>query len=261
MSLKHYLRLQHISLQQAKHWVLKHISLAFGPQQLTVLLGPNGSGKTSLLKLCAGLWQPSQGQITLYDKNLGDYPRRQLAQQLTFVPQKIHFHFAFTVKETVMMGRHPHLNRFQNTHAHDEQCVAEALRHTDLMHLAHRPVTQLSGGEQQRVSIARSLATQAPIILLDEPTANLDIAHSLSLFNLLRELAQQGKTIIFSTHDLNQIINYADQAILLNQGTVYHADTPEKVLTEAAVQQVFKVNLEKRQFSQQATSLFFSKMQ
>ncbi|MEJ7710913.1 MAG: ABC transporter ATP-binding protein, partial [Pyrinomonadaceae bacterium] len=157
------------------------------PGQLTALVGPNGSGKTTLLRLLAGLWQPSQGRATLDDEDLRKLSRRVIAQRVSFVPQDTHLSFDFTVRETIAMGRHPYLGRFESEGARDREAISDAMERSDVAHLAHRLVTELSGGERQRVVIARSLATRAGAILLDEPTANLDVAHSARCARLVRK--------------------------------------------------------------------------
>jgi iron complex transport system ATP-binding protein len=227
----------------ADHWLVQDVSLSLAEGQLTALLGPNGAGKTTLLRLLAGLWQPTEGKVLLNGRKLSDYS--QLARYMTYVPQKTIMNFAFTVKEVVMMGRYPHLGRFQTESLSDYQAVERAMLKMDIAHLAERLVTQLSGGEQQRVVIARSLATKADIILLDEPIASLDIAHALDILELLQILAQEGKTIIFSMHDINMAIRYAHQVILISQGHIFAQGLAESVLTEAAIEAVFKVKAEK----------------
>lgn len=239
------LTLQNVGFALEGHWLMQAASLVLSSGQLTAILGPNGAGKTTLLRLLAGLWQPTQGNVKLNDWELSQFRRRQLAQYLTFVPHNTTVNFAFTVKEVVMMGRHAHLRRLQPPTDYDYYCVEQAMLKVDIAYLAQRPITELSGGEQQRVLIARSLATEAKIILLDEPTANLDVAHALEILNLLKQLTQAGKTVAFSIHDLNTASRYADQIVLVHNNHIVAVGLPEEVLTEKTITTVFGVQVEK----------------
>jgi iron complex transport system ATP-binding protein len=212
---------------------------------LTVLVGPNGSGKTTLLRLLAGLWAPSEGQVTLGGREISSLPRRELARHVAFVPQDTHFDFAFTVRDVVMMGRHPHLDRFEREREQDRRCVEEAMARADIIHLKDRLVTEISGGERQRVIIARSLATEADTILLDEPTASLDIAHVLDVLDLCHRLAGGGKTIALAIHDLNAAMRYATEVMLLHSGRVVASGKPADVITDSAVCKIFGVHVER----------------
>jgi len=177
------------------HWLVRGASVTLRAGEVTAFIGPNGAGKTTLLRLLAGLLSPSEGAVTLDGHHVQALGRRALAQRLAFMPQDTHMPFVFTVREIVEMGRHPHLRRFEPLLQRDHDIVDAAMHDADVLHLAQRTVTTLSGGERQRVIIARSLATQADVLLLDEPTANLDIAHALAVLDLCQHLAAAGKTI------------------------------------------------------------------
>jgi len=239
------LALHHAGVEIDGRQLIQEASLTLSPGQLTAFIGPNGAGKTTLLRLLAGLWQPTEGVVTLNGRKLSQFQRRLLAQQIAFVPQNTDISFTFSVKDIVMMGRNPHLGRFVPENLYDHECVEEAMLKTDVLHLANRPVTELSGGERQRVVIARSLATFAPIILLDEPTASLDIAHALEILDLLKALSEAGKTIAFSMHDINTAVRYANQVVLVHQGRIVDLGLPDQVLTEAVMDKVFGVKIEK----------------
>lgn len=226
-------------------WLVRHATLELHPQQLTALVGPNGSGKTTLLRLLAGLWHTSEGRGTLDNADLRSLGRRFVARRVSFVPQDTHLAFDFTVRETIAMGRHPHLGRFEREGPCDREAIAEAMARADVAHLAERAVTELSGGERQRVVIARSLATRAGAILLDEPTANLDIAHALDVLDLCQQLTAEGTTICVALHDLNLAARYAAQAVLLSGGSIIAAGPPDEVLTNAAIAAVFGVRAER----------------
>ncbi|MCK5877490.1 MAG: ABC transporter ATP-binding protein [Candidatus Marithrix sp.] len=237
------LRLQQVGLKIKNHWLVRNISIILPPQKLTVLIGPNGAGKTTLLKLLAGLWKPTDGLATLNDTNLQKLPRIELAKRLTLVTQNSNITFAFTVQDIVMMGRNPHLRRFRSEIGIDY--VKQAMEKTNVIHLADRLVTSLSSGEMQRVMIARSLATQAKIILLDEPISNLDISHVIKILDLLKELVADGHTIVLSIHDINWAVRYADNIILINQGNIVSNGSPNKVLTNRIINDIFQVSVEK----------------
>jgi len=257
--MKNTLILNRAGIEIDNHWLVKNVSLSLLSGQLTAFIGPNGAGKTTLLRLLAGLWQPTEGSVTFNGRELQLFHRQALAQNITFVPQNTHIGFAITVKDIVMMGRNPHLKRFQHETDYDHECAKKAMIKTDVLHLANRLITDLSGGERQRVVIARSLATEANIILLDEPTASLDIAHSLEVLDLSKELAREGKTVAFSIHDINHAMRYANQIALVHKGSLFDFGLPEKVLTDEAIGEVFGVCVERVPVGGKNTVFFFTK--
>lgn len=226
-------------------WLVQEATLSLRPQALTAFVGPNGAGKTTLLRLLAGLWQPTAGAVLLGGRFLDSFSRRELARRIAYAPQDTHMEFAFTVRDCIAAGRHPHLGRFDREGAHDRRAIDDAMHRADVSHLAARLVTELSGGERQRVALARSLATEAGIILLDEPVANLDIGHALDLLDLCRELTRAGKTIIVALHDLNLAARYASDLVMLAAGRIIAADTPAAVLTDDRLARVFGVRPER----------------
>ncbi|MFP5262278.1 MAG: ABC transporter ATP-binding protein [Blastocatellia bacterium] len=239
------MRLHGVGLEIDGRWLVKDASLSLPAGRLTALVGLNGSGKTTLLRLLAGLWPPSEGKVVLGGREISSIPRRELARHVSYVPQDTHLGFAFTVRDVVMMGRHPHLGRFERERERDRRSVESAMCRADVLALADRSVTEISGGERQRVIIARSLATEAAAILLDEPTANLDIAHVLDVLNLCRQLAGEGKVIALATHDLNAAARYADQIVLLQAGRVVACGPPDDVITDSAIRKIFGVQVER----------------
>ncbi len=232
-----------VSLRGRK--VVREVSVSFRAGELAVVIGPNGAGKTTLLRVLAGLQHIDSGAVTLRGKELGTIPRRMLARSLSLVPQNTGFPFSFSVREVVAAGRNPHLGRFERERESDRAAIEEALEQTDCVDLAGRSVTELSGGERQRVMIARSLATQAEIILLDEPTANLDPAHAIDVLDLCRRLTAGGKVVVLTTQDLPMAARYADRVVLMKSGAVVVSGTRDEVLTEAAVSAVFGVSAER----------------
>lgn len=250
------LELHNAGIKIAGRWIVRDVSLELGGGKLLALIGPNGSGKSTLLRLLGGLWQPSEGAALLAGQKLSTLPRRAIARSIAYTPQDTHLDFAFTVREVVAMGRHAHLGRFQLEGDRDRAAVNESLRRADVAHLSERFVTELSGGERQRVLIARSLATEAPIILLDEPTASLDIAHALDVLGLCRALVREGKAIAIALHDLNLAVRFADDVALLNQGRIIAHGPASSVLLPEIIGAVFGVQVTQATASGQQFFLF-----
>lgn len=238
------LELRAAGLEMEGHWLVRGASLSLCAGRVTALAGPNGSGKTTLLRLLGGLWRPTEGSALLDGHDLRLMGRRDLARRVAFTPQDTHIAFSFTVRDVVTMGRHPHLGRFERESEHDRSAVTEAMERADVAHLADWLVRGLSGGERQRVVIARSLATSAGTILLDEPTANLDIAHALDVLELCRRLADEGKAVALAIHDLNLARRYASAVVLVSAGRVVAAGAPDEVLSDVAIRDVFCVRAE-----------------
>lgn len=241
-----------------ERWLVRHVSLSLAPGRLTALAGPNGSGKSTLLRLVSGLWTPTEGKVELKGRPLRSYARRELARRIAIVPQDTHLSFAFTVRETVAMGRHAHVSRFAREGPSDRQAIDEAMSRADVSHLSDRLVTELSGGERQRVLIARSLATEAETILLDEPTASLDIAHALDVLTLCRTLADEGRAVVVALHDLNAAATYATHAVLMKAGTVAAIGPTRDLLAPEAIRDVFGVDVEELTSSSGRTLLAFT---
>jgi iron complex transport system ATP-binding protein len=233
-----------LAFRRGDRWILRDVCLEVQPGKVTALVGPNGSGKSTLLRCLAGLWHPNIGQVSLGGQDLRDLRRRQIARQVTYVPQETKLEFEFTVREIVLMGRYAHRGRFDRETAGDREAAEQALRRADVMHLAERSVTQLSGGERQRVLIARSLATRAHILLLDEPTANLDVDHGLDVLGLCRSLADEGHAVAIATHDLNAVCRFIDQVGLIDSGRLIAVGTPRDVLTAENLERAFRVRSE-----------------
>ncbi|MFT4836404.1 MAG: ABC-type cobalamin/Fe3+-siderophores transport system ATPase subunit [Psychromonas sp.] len=235
--------------------LLTDIDLDFKTGQFVGLIGANGSGKSTLLQLLLGLIKQQSGAVTLNGVDIHAQKRRAIAKQLAFVPQSIELPYAFTVQALVAMGRNPYLGAFELETAEDTRLIQEAMLKTDIIHLKTRSVTTLSGGEKQRVIIARALAQQAPTILLDEPIASLDICHQIETLQLIQSLTQSGKLAITALHDLNLAASYCDRLILLgdrqfndrsgkaNSGRTIIADgTPEQVLDQKNLATYFSIN-------------------
>jgi len=227
--------------------VLRGVNLGVGRGQLVNILGPNGSGKTTLLRTLVGLLAPSAGEVRLAGIRLADYPRAALARRIAYVPQETAPAAGFTVLETVLMGRSPHTGALGFETARDWLAAREALRQTETEPLADRSLDELSGGERQRVVIARAVAQESELILLDEPTAFLDIKHQHTIYGLLRRLVQGGsRTVVCVSHDLNLAAAYADELVLLDHGRVVAAGQPAEVLRSDILSPVYETPIEVR---------------
>lgn len=224
--------------------ILNEVSVQVEPGSFLSIVGPNGSGKSSLLRALAGVWPLTSGSIQIGARPLHELRRRELAQTVAFVPQDTRMDFAFTVDEIVAMGRYPRRGRFERPTSEDRNAIEDALEYCDIRHLRRRFVTTLSGGERQRVAIARSLAVQPQIILLDEPTANLDVQHSIEVLELCQSLANAGKSVVLATHDLNAVARYTRQVVLIDSGRIAYAGDRD-VLTSTVLEMVFGVRAER----------------
>ena len=223
---------------------LRNVSFTVQRGEFLTLVGPNGSGKSTLLKLLDRIFLPAEGMILLEGKPLLSYARAELARRIAYVPQERETQFAFSVEEIVLMGRAPHAGGYLFENAHDREIARRMMDLTDISHLADHPITNLSGGERQRAFIARALAQQAPVILLDEPTAYLDIAHQVEIFRLLRSLStDSGLTVISVSHDLNLAAMHSDRLAMLQAGTLAALGTPEDVLTADRIRHVFRADV------------------
>lgn len=228
-------------------FALSTLSLTIERGSLTGLLGPNGCGKTTLLKLMSGVLQPLEGTINIDGRSMSAMPRRELARKVAVVPQETHPAFDYTVLEMVLMGRHPHLGTFQLEGPTDYAIAHDALVATGTAHLAARPYMTLSGGEKQRVVIASALAQQPDVLLLDEPTASLDLTYQMEVATLLTRLNRdRGVTMVLATHDLNLAASLCDALVLMRDGRVLTHGATGDVLTESAVRQLYGVDADIR---------------
>ena len=231
----------------ASVFALDDVCLSVERGSLTGLLGPNGCGKTTLLKLMAGVLRPARGTVALDGRPIDSLSRRELARHVAVVPQETHPAFDYTALEMVLMGRHPHLRPLQLEGPDDIAVACDALAATGTAHLAQRPYMSLSGGEKQRVVIASALAQQPEVLLLDEPTASLDLAYQLEVAALLSELnRERGVTIVVATHDLNLAASLCQALVLLRRGCVVASGPTEKVLTGRAIRDLYDVEADVR---------------
>ena len=224
--------------------VLQDVAFEVAAGQFFIIIGPNGSGKTPLLKLLVGLLPLKRGRIELLGNSITRYSARSLAQRIAYVPQSVPVEFPFSVTEVVLMGRAPHLGLLGFEGVRDLEIARQAMAITGVDHLARRRLDQLSGGEQQRVFIARAICQQPEILLLDEPTAALDLSHQVRLMDLMERLKnEQHLTIVMISHDLNLAAMYADRLLLLSQGAVARMGAPEAVMDFELLEKVYGCTL------------------
>jgi iron complex transport system ATP-binding protein len=240
------LEFRNVSFSRGSRLVLDELSFSIEKREMVALLGPNGIGKTTLLQLACHLLLPASGEILLQDKPLDRWSRQQLPRCIALVPQQLEIPFDFRVEEIVAQGRVPYIPLFSHSTALDREAVEKAMQAVDILNLRHRYYSELSGGERQRVKIAIGLAQQPNIILLDEPTQHLDIGRQIELIALLRELNQQGITIIAAVHDLNLVAESFSSVILL---------TPEPSWIAGPVGEVLRPDFLERAFSVEQSAL------
>lgn len=232
--------------------VLKGISIDVEKSKFVSILGPNGSGKSTLLKTINNIYTPEQGSISIEGKNISLFKPKELAKKIALVPQDTIIDYDFTVKEIIMMGRHPYKGRFQRENEEDFRIVENVMKMTNTYEIKDRFITEISGGERQRVIIAKALAQDPSIILLDEPTSHLDINHQMDILNLLQKLnREKGTTIILVIHDINLAARYSDEIILIDEGIVIGAGKPEDVITLKNMEKAYniKVAIDKNKYT------------
>jgi iron complex transport system ATP-binding protein len=234
-----------VCFDYGSHRILNGISLEIRAGERVAILGPNGVGKTTLLRLLSGARPPSKGSIVLDGRGLHTIPRHELARRIAVVPQELAIPFAFTAREIVELGRTPHLGLLRGFRSGDRRAVEQAMQLTDTIGLASRTINELSGGERQRVIIAMALAQEPEILLLDEPTHLLDIIRQAEILDLIAELnSTRGLTTVAAIHDLNLAGMYFDRLVLLHRGTVLADGKPEAVLRADVVEEAYGGSVE-----------------
>lgn len=219
---------------------VRNVTLSLPAATLTAIAGPNGAGKSTVLALLLGHLVPSAGSVTYGGRELRDWPRRAFAREVAVMPQHEHAAFSISVRDLVAMGRYPHLGLFEPEREEDRDAVDAALTRCDLDGFRDRPVDALSGGEQQRVRLARAMAQAPRAYVLDEPTAGLDVSHEMGLFEYGRALCAAGATVVLVTHQLNLAARYADRIALLSNGALVVAGAPADVVTAERCSTVFR---------------------
>lgn len=222
--------------------VLQNLDLQIPEGSFTVIMGPNACGKSTLLRSLARLLRPSSGQVTLDGEAISGLPTKQLARTIGLLPQSSTAPEGISVADLVSRGRHPHQSLLKRWGREDETAVREALAATGMTELAARAVDELSGGQRQRAWIAMALAQQTPLLLLDEPTTYLDIAHQIEVLELCTRLQREGRTLVAVLHDLNQALRYATHVVAMSEGEILAQGSPEEIATEKLMRETFGIN-------------------
>ena len=235
------IEIDHITFGYDKSPLFQNLSAEIADGEFCALMGPNGSGKTTLLKCICGLLSFSSGNIRVNGKSIRDYETVELAKLISYVPQRQDNVFDITVYDLVMMGLYPYQKKWQLPTMEDDAVVCEMLKRCNLMHLRSRLLRELSGGELQRSLIARAMAQQTPIMLLDEPLSNLDVSHRYEIMDILSGLNRQGVMVVIIMHDFPIAIEYATHALLVKDGVVLQHDVRDAVLTPENIRNCFNL--------------------
>jgi iron complex transport system ATP-binding protein len=224
--------------------ILKGISFSIAEGLMTTLLGPNGSGKTTLFKCLSGLWHPRQGSILFGDQDLTKLSYGRRAGIIAVVPQEHEPPFPYTVADVVLMGRVSHVSLFSVPSKDDRLAAAEAIEKVGIAHLRERPYTKISGGERQLVLVARALAQDAPILILDEPTSHLDFRNQILILNKVREIVRKkGLTVLMTLHDPNLAMQFSDHVVMIETGRIIAQGAPCDVLTQENIRQMYDIDV------------------
>lgn len=223
--------------------VLKNVSLTIAAGEVLGILGPNGSGKSTLLKILMRILIPQRGRVELFGQSHAAFSQDEVSRRVAFVPQETQQAFPFTISEMVLMGRYPHHNRTWGLgweSSQDRAVALQAMSDLDVSHLGGRLITNVSGGERQRAVIARALTQEPDVLLLDEPTAFLDLHHQLEIARILRRLnRERGLTVVLVSHDLNLASQYCDRVLLLREGEIVTMGSPEEVIAGESLERVY----------------------
>ncbi len=236
------LTLANLNVALGTRTVLTGINANFARGECVAIMGPNGSGKSTLMRAAAGLIAPQSGDIALNGKAMTAWRRTDLAREIAYLPQGGEVHWPLTVRNIVALGRLPHAHRFAKKNDSDEAAIARAMNACDIAHLADRPATALSGGERARALLARALASEAKVILADEPFAQLDPSHQLHAMEVLRAASQAGALVIVVLHDLSIAARHASRVVLLSEGRIAADGPPATTLVSETLRQTFGID-------------------
>jgi iron complex transport system ATP-binding protein len=238
------LTLRKAGFRYGSSWAARGVDLDVFPGEMLGILGPNGSGKTTLLKLLDGMLLPHEGEVLVGGKSMGALKRGEVAKVVAMVAQENFFRFAFSVLEVVLMGRFPHLGKLQFERNRDLEIAVDALRATHSLELSERSIHELSGGEKQRVLLARALAQEPGAILLDEPTSFLDLKYKKEIFDLIASLStKQGLAVVIVSHDIDLVAQYCHRVLMLKQGSLHLSGAPDQVIDEGSIRAVYECDV------------------
>jgi iron complex transport system ATP-binding protein len=233
-----------LSFRYGDSEILRDIHIQMKEGEFVALLGPNGAGKTTLLNILSGVLKPQAGTVRVYGRDLGSLGTRETARLIGVVPQESSSNFNFSNLDIVLMGRVAHTSRFGNESEDDIRRAVLAMKRTETGHLAHRGFMEISGGEKQRVIIAQVLAQEPAILLLDEPTANLDISYQIEIMQLIRSIKnERNLTVLAIFHDMNLAAQFADRVLFLKGGRIRYDDTPENVFVPRCIREIYDVHV------------------
>ena len=236
------IRVENLEVYYEALKVLRGVCVEFGRGSFVGILGPNGAGKTTFLRAMASLIG-FEGRVEVFERNIRKLPRREVARLISMVPQDFQMDLEFSAMEMVLMGRYPYLGPFKFDGKKDYEIALGSLKKTNSAHLRHRRFKKMSSGERQRVLIAMALAQEAKMMLLDEPTSNLDLHHSVEIMRLLRKLADEGITVVASMHNINLASLYCDRIVLLKKGRIAGDGSPEDVLNSVTIKEVYGIDV------------------
>jgi len=240
-SIHNAIELSGLSFGYGESLLFEDFDLDVASGEFLGVIGPNGAGKSTLLRLVSGLLRPAKGSVRILERDLGALGRREVARTLGVVLQENPFAFDYSVSDVVMMGRNPYLGRFQSPGRHDREAAKAALEFVDALFLKEKRINSISAGERQRVVLARALAQEPRVLMLDEATSHLDIAHQQLIARILSEMNRQGKTVVLLSHDLNLAALYCSRILLLDRGKTVACDVPEQVISAELIRAVYGV--------------------
>ncbi len=247
---------ENIKMKIGDNEILKGVSIDSKNREFVGIIGPNGSGKSTLLKSIYRILKPNDGCIKLGDMDISKMSIKESAKKMAVVSQHNYYNFDFTVKEVVSMGRSPHKKNLERDNIEDFEIVKESLQKVGMSEFSNRSFSTLSGGEQQRVILARALAQKTPCLILDEPTNHLDIKYQLSLLNIVKSL---DLTVISAIHDLNIASMYCDRLFVMKDGQIVASGTPQDILTKELIKEIYEIDVEIIKDSKNQTHILYSR--
>ncbi|MGL4773984.1 MAG: ABC transporter ATP-binding protein [Clostridium sp.] len=241
--MKNILKVKDLKFSYSDKEVLKGVSIDFQKGKFYSIVGPNGCGKTTLIKNISKIFSPNKNTIFIDEKDLASISTRDVSKKMSVVPQNLNINYEFSVYDVVMMGRVPHKKRFEGYNKRDEEIVIKAMKDTDTLRFKEKLVTELSGGELQRVVAARALAQETEVILLDEPTSHLDLQYQIEFLKIFKNICKD-KVIIAVLHDLNLVSLFSDEIIMLKDGEVVEVGEARRVITKENIKMVYNIDVE-----------------